>query len=221
MRALVAWALLAAAAPAAAGTINGKVELKGSRKPTDVTDVVVYIDDVKVKSKAARPPAPATVVMTMKGKAFTPRVVAVPVGGTVQFPNEDPILHNAFSVSGDNKFDLELYKRPKSGSHTFEHPGVVRIYCNIHPQMEGVVVVRDNPYFTKAAEDGSFTIEGVPPGKHTLKAWHERANEVETTVNVPAEGPVAAKLTVDASGFKQVAHKNKFGKDYESGEKYD
>jgi plastocyanin len=221
LRAFATWALLAAAVPAAAGTVTGKVELieKGSRKATDLSDVVVYVDDVKVKPKAAKPPSPAA-VMTMKGKAFTPRVVAVPVGGTVEFPNEDPILHNAFSVSGDNKFDLELYKRPKSGSHTFDHAGVVRVYCNIHPQMSGVVLVRDNPYFTKAAADGTFTIEGVPPGKHTVKAWHERASEVDTTVNVPAEGPVTAKLTLDASSFKQVAHKNKFGKDYESGEKY-
>lgn len=223
MRAFAAWALLVAAAPAAAGTITGRVELieKGSRKASDLSDVVVYVDDVKPRSKAAKPPSPATVVMTMKGKAFTPRVVAVPVGGTVEFPNEDPILHNAFSVSGDNKFDLDLYRRPKTGSHTFEHPGVVRVYCNIHPQMSGVVLVRDNPYFTRAAADGSFTIEGVPPGKHTVKAWHERASEVEATVSVPAEGPVTTKLTLDASSFKQVAHKNKFGKDYESGEKYD
>ena len=67
------------------------------------------------------------------------------MGGTVEFPNEDPIFHNAFSVSGQNRFDLALYKRPKTGSQTFQHPGVVKVYCNIHPQMSAVVVVRRQP----------------------------------------------------------------------------
>ena len=70
-----------------------------------------------------------------------------------------------FSVSGENRFDLDLYKRPKSKSWTFQTPGVVRVYCNIHPQMSAVVLVRDNPYFTTAAADGSFTLEGVPAGR--------------------------------------------------------
>jgi hypothetical protein len=158
--------------------------------------------------------------MVMKGKAFLPRVVVVPVGGSVEFPNEDPIFHNVFSVSGENRFDLALYKRPKSGSWTFQHPGVVRVYCNIHPQMSAVVLVRDNPYYARVAQDGSFSIEGVPAGRHVLKAWHERAGEVSTEVNVPAEGQAGAQLVLDASGFKRAQHKNKYGKDYSSDEKY-
>jgi hypothetical protein len=158
--------------------------------------------------------------MTMKGKTFVPRVVVVAVGGAVDFPNEDPIFHNVFSVSGDNRFDLDLYKRPKSGSWTFQRPGVVRVYCNIHPQMSAVVVVRDNPYFAKAAQDGAFSIPDVPPGRYTLKAWNERAAEVGREIVVSAQGDVEAALTLDASSFKRVAHKNKFGKDYAGDEKY-
>ncbi len=96
MRCLFALAAVALAVPAAAGTITGKVDLvdKPGRRTTDLTDVVVYLDDVKVK------PKPATASVVMKGKAFSPHVVAIPVGGTVEFPNEDPIFHNAFSVSG-------------------------------------------------------------------------------------------------------------------------
>src|SRR6185295_16394297 len=128
---------VALAVPAAAGTITGRIDLvdKPGRRVSDLSDVVVFLDDVKVK------PKPATATVVMKGKAFAPHVVAIPVGGTVEFPNEDPIFHNAFSVSGDNRFDLALYKRPKSGMFTFQHPGVVRVYCNIHPQMSAVVVV--------------------------------------------------------------------------------
>jgi plastocyanin len=212
-------ALLAAfslASPLRAGTVKGAVELveKGGRKATDLSDVVVYVDGAKAK------PRPARATMVMKGKSFTPRVVVVPVGGTVEFPNEDPIFHNVFSVSGDNRFDLDLYKRPKKGAWTFQHPGVVRVYCNIHPQMSAVVVVRDNPYYAKAAQDGSFAIEDVPAGRYLLRAWQERAGEVSQEITVPAQGEVAARLTLDASGFKRVPHKNKFGKDYAADEKY-
>jgi plastocyanin len=208
--------LLTLPAVVGAGTVTGKVELvdKGGRKATDLSDVVVYVDGARIK------PRPATATMVMKGKAFNPHVVVVPVGGTVQFPNEDPIFHNAFSVSGENRFDMELYKRPKVGAFTFQHPGVVKVYCNIHPQMSAVVVVRDNPYFTKAASDGTFTVENVPAGTHTLRAWHDRAGEAGVQVTVPERGAATAALKLDATTWKRVQHKNKFGKDYSGDEKY-
>jgi plastocyanin len=208
---------LAFAAPVAAGTVKGQVQLldKGGRPATDVTDVVVYVDGAKAKT------APAKATMTMKGKNFIPRVIVVPVGATVEFPNEDPIFHNVFSVSGENRFDLDLYKRPKSGTWTFQHPGVARVYCNIHPQMSAVVIVRDNPYFTKTAQDGSFSIPDVPAGKYVVHAWHERGGDAGENVTVAARGETDVKITLDASGFKRTPHKNKFGKAYSTtDEKY-
>jgi plastocyanin len=196
--------------PALAGTVKGKVELleKGGRRATDLSEVVVYVEGIKVQQK------PARATMVMKGKSFKPRVVVVPVGGTVEFPNDDSIFHNVFSLSGENRFDLDLYKRPKSGAFTFQHPGLVRVYCNIHPQMSAVVIVRDNPYFTRAGQDGSFVIEEVPAGQYTLKAWHERGGEVALDLSVPAQGEVAGRITLDGSTYKRQPHKNKFGKDY-------
>ncbi len=210
MRGTLALAAVLAASPILAGTISGNVSMtdKGGRAATDLSDAVIYVEGARATLK------PAKATMTMKAKAFLPRVVVVPVGGTVEFPNEDPIFHNVFSVSGDNRFDLDLYKRPKSGSWTFQHPGIARVYCNIHPQMSAVIVVRDNPYFTKAATDGAFVIESVPAGKYALKAWHERGGEASIDVVVPADGTVQAQLVMDASSFKRAQHKNKFGKDY-------
>jgi plastocyanin len=215
-RLLLAAAGACLAGPALAGTITGKVSMveKGGKTATDLSEVVVFVDGVKARVR------PATEKIVMKGKAFLPHVAAVGVGSTVEFPNDDPIFHNAFSVSGENRFDLDLYKRPKSGAQTFQHPGVVKVYCNIHPQMSATIVVRDNPWFTKAAADGAFRIEGVPAGKHALKAWHERGGEVTVEVAVPADGEVSAPLALDASAFRRTQHKNKFGKDYGPGEKY-
>ena len=195
-----------------AGDILGRVDLteKGGKKATDLSDVVVYLESTKARPK----PAKEVVIVSMKSKAFMPHVVAVAVGTTIEFPNEDPILHNVFSISGEG-FDLGLYKRPKSGSRTFDKPGVYTLYCNIHPQMSATVVVRENPYFAKASKDGAFRIEGVPAGDYKLTAFHERAGEgAPIAVKVPPTGEASATLSLDAASYKRVQHKNKFGKDY-------
>jgi plastocyanin len=209
-------ACLAAATASTAGTVAGRVELieKGGKKADDVSEAVVWIEGVKVK------PQPLTAEIRMKGKAFIPHVLAIPVGGTVKFPNDDAIFHNVFSVSGDNRFDLDLYKKPKAGLWTAQHPGVVRVYCNIHPQMSAIIVVHDNPFFTMAGRDGRFALEGVPAGSYRITAWHERADPVSVDVVVPAEGQATTNLTLDASKFRRARHKNKHGQDYPAREKY-
>ena len=202
--------VIALSSLAPAGDIAGRVELteKGGKKATDLSDVVVYIENSKARPKAARE------VVRMKSKAFAPHVLAIGTGTTVDFPNEDPILHNVFSVSQEG-FDLGLYKRPKSASRTFDRPGVYTVYCNIHPQMSATVVVLDHPYFATAAKDGSFRIAGVPAGHYKLFAYHERSGEGgPVMVKVTAAGETTAHIALDASAFKRMAHKNKFGKDY-------
>ncbi len=216
LRASTGAMLLLAAVPAAAGTVQGRLEIveKGGRTANDLAGAVVWVEGPKVKT------GPSSATVTMKGKTFVPRVAVVPVGGSVEFPNLDPVFHNAFSVSGENHFDLDLYKKPKSRSWTFERPGLVRVYCNIHPQMSAFVLVRDNPFWARVGADGRFVIEGVPPGTWTVKAWHERGGEASWPVTVGEAQAVEMSLSLDASHFKRAPHRNKFGKDYEAGGKY-
>jgi plastocyanin len=199
--------------PVAAGTLRGRVEMlenKG-KKAQDLSEVVVWVEGPQVT------PEPTTTTITMAMKQFEPHLVVVPVGGSVAFPNMDPILHNAFSVSGENRFDLQLYKKPESRVQTFEHPGIVRVYCNIHPQMSAFVVVRDNPFWAQASKDGRFSIRGVPAGTWVVKAWHARAPEASKNVTVTQEGALDIALSLDASRYRRVRHKNKHGKNYKKG----
>ena len=202
--------VLSAPSPARAADVVGRVELteKGGKKATDLSDVVIYVETSRARAK------PSKEIVSMKSKAFSPHVLVVGTGTMVEFPNEDPILHNVFSVSGEG-FDLGLYKRPKSGSRTFDKPGMYTLYCNIHPQMSAVVVVRDNPYFTMAAKDGSFRIAGLPAGEYKVIAWQERSGETPpAAVKVGAVGETQVMLALDAASYKRVQHKNKFGKEY-------
>ena len=131
----------------------------------------------------------------------------------MNFPNRDQIMHNAFSLSRGNRFDLGLYKSGAAKKHRFENPGLVRIYCNIHPQMSAFVLVVDNPYFVEVERDGTYRIEGVPPGSYTVKAWHEKARG-QKKVTVGESGARGVNFTLDARRYKKRAHLNKFGKPY-------
>jgi len=134
-------------------------------------------------------------VITQKGKKFIPRVLAVPVGTTVFFRNDDEIYHNVFSLSHPNEFDLGLYQSGVSRNKTFTSPGPVNLLCNIHSSMSAYVYVVDSPYYAQADRKGNFLIRGVPPGRYALRAWHETSLEPSdqqiTVKNDPVEVAVA------------------------------
>jgi hypothetical protein len=156
--------------------------------------------------------------MATDDRQFRPRVLVVPVGTTVQFTNHDPFNHNVFSLSEPNAFDLGLYGRGEVRSRRFTRPGLVRVYCNIHPQMSAFVVVRDNPWFAQPGADGAYVIDGVPPGRYLLHIWHERARaEVVREIVVTAEGLAGLTDSLDASGYRRADHMNKYGRPYGSG----
>ncbi|MFI5236141.1 MAG: hypothetical protein ACHQXA_10545, partial [Gemmatimonadales bacterium] len=130
--------------------------------------------------------------------------------------------HNVFSLSDAGPFDLGLYERGDGKSATFAKPGIIRVYCNIHSTMSAFIVVRDTPWVTQPSGDGSFLINGVPPGDYVLHAWHERVAEEQTLpITVTAGGAAIPDLTLDARGFQKEEHLNKFGKPYaRSGRRY-
>jgi plastocyanin len=215
MRTVLAAVLLAILLPASrtsAGTIAGRVVLQASGKDrSDASNAVVWVEGLHGGSHPASKPQGE---MKSATKRFTPRVVAVPVHSTVEFPNVDPIYHNVFSVSGGNRFDLGLYKSGASKEKTFEEPGLVRVYCNIHPQMVGFVMVVDSDRSAVTGPDGAFRFDGLPSGSYVLHAWHEEGSEVKLPVTVGASGDASVSIPIDVTGFKPEPHKNKYGKDY-------
>jgi hypothetical protein len=154
--------------------------------------------------------------MTTRNKMLVPHILAIPLGSTVAFPNEDPISHNLFSLSSGNAFDLGLYRRGAGKVETFDTPGIVNVYCNVHPNMSAVIYVMSTPYYGFADANGRYAFD-VPPGRYHLVAWNEQGGTSETTVDVGTTGTAMAALTIDSRNFRVGSHMNKLGKPYQPG----
>jgi plastocyanin len=152
--------------------------------------------------------------MAMNGRQFAPRVRVITTGSTVEYANQDPFSHNIFSTAPGAAFDLGTYGSGMTKSTPFKKAGAFPVYCNIHAQMTAFVVVVSTSHYTQAGADARWKIANVPAGKWELHVWHERAPEVTQDLDVPAAGLPNVDITLDARGFKQVAHKDKLGKDY-------
>jgi plastocyanin len=189
---------------------------EGRRVADGVDQAVVFFTPAK-KPKLASAGEAMPEMATLK-KAFTPRVLVVPAGAKVRFPNQDPILHNAFSVSAGNAFDVGLYGRGAGKTVTFKEPGLVRVFCNVHQQMAGYVLVVDTPYSTVPDKKGGFALTGLPAGAGTLSVWHERGELVTQAVTLPAKTPLALSLAVSKPRVPR--HLNKFGKAYSTDSSY-
>jgi len=208
---LVLVAFLSSPSPIPTGSVSGRVTLIKNGTPlTDSSNVVVWLEG----DHRAGPAPTSRVTMKSEKKRFTPRAVVVPQRGSVDFPNVDAIFHNVFSVSGANRFDLGLYRGGASKEKTFESPGLVRVYCNIHPTMVGFVMVVDSDFAAVTPPDGSFRFDGVPAGATTLKVWHEEGTETPLAITVRAKAVTEAPVSLDISTYKPQPHKNKYGKEY-------
>ncbi len=196
------------ATSAAAGPVSGVVQTT-VRAGTTATQAVVFAEPLD------RPATPKGVKasLTQKDKSFSPDVLGVPVGSTIDFPNADSIFHNVFSLSPPAPFDLGLYRAGASRTRVFSAPATYRVFCNIHPQMTAVVVVVPTSFVTVTGKDGSFSLE-LPPGTYRLTAISGRAAPTVREISVPASGLRVDGLALDERPFRDEPHKNKFGKEY-------
>jgi plastocyanin len=197
-----------------AAVVAGKVAFvtKRGQRPA-LNETLVWLEPLASAKPALT--EPATFQMTTRNKTVLPHVLAVPAGSTITFPNEDPISHNLFSLSAGNSFDLGLYRRGAGKSQKFQRPGVVNVYCNVHPNMSAVIHVMPTPYYAFADASGNYSLE-VPPGRYRLVAWNEQGGVTSTDIDVTSHrvnGNLA--LTIDSRNYRFVQHTNKLGRPYQ------
>ena len=155
---------------AAIGAQAGAVQLTvtdPSGKP--IPDAVVFLDSAQ--AKAAVKPVNGIDVEQV-AKQFAPRVMVVPVGSSVAFPNRDAVRHHVYSFSTAKTFDIKLYAGTPANPVLFDKSGIVVLGCNIHDQMLAWVVVVDTPYYGKTNASGQITLPAAPAGNYALKVWH-------------------------------------------------
>lgn len=221
-RALPALLLFVLAAPLWSASVSGEVRLVGSKIPAvnkkhDFSGVVVWLTPVGRTDPSPLVHKHAT--MLQKNKRFRPHILAIESGTRVDFPNLDPIFHNAFSNFNGQIFDIGLYAPGTSRSIRFTEPGIVKIFCNIHPSMSATIVVVGSPYFTVTDRNGHYSFPDVLPGTYRIHFFHERAtgetlNKLTRTIVVKAEEREIAVTTISEAGYLAVGHKNKYGHDY-------
>lgn len=224
--ALLLAAVTVAAALAAVGaaqelvTVTGTVTIvRASKRAADNSEVAIWLKPLPGAPPVRPVPTPQRTRVVQRDKHFEPRFLVVPVGTVIDFPNADPFFHNVFSMFDGKRFDLGLYEGGSSRSVTFSHPGVCYLFCNIHPEMSGIVVVADSPYSAVSTRAGGFTIPGVPAGRYLLTIWHdrgkpERPGDWPREVVVSAASPSLGAFTVVEADPMIAPHKNKFGHDY-------
>jgi plastocyanin len=183
------------------GTIRGRVELRrapapierrpgvadlGAAQPRDIPNLlrsVVFLETAPRSAFGAEESGRA--VMDQRNETFVPHVLAIMTGTTVEFPNSDKFYHNVFSLSKARRFDLGRYAAGESKRVTFDRPGIVRVFCEIHSHMNAYILVFNHPYFAVSDDEGRYHIDNVPPGTYNVMAWHEGAWADSKSVTVP------------------------------------
>lgn len=211
------WLVPAQVAPPVTGALHGTVEVALSsqrigsqpgvaelahRRTLSAADrgrAVVYLETAP--RAAFEQPVGGRAHMDQRNETFVPHVLAVTVGTTVDFPNNDRTYHNVFSLSRPRPFDLGRYAAGRSKSITFDRPGIVRVFCDIHSHMSAFILIFAHRYFDVTDDKGRYRIEGIPPGTYEVSVWNEAAPPAARTVTIP---PAGGDVEVDfALGFPQ------------------
>jgi plastocyanin len=202
-------AALALALPAAGADVEGSVRVRSSpNEPAgNAQPVVVYLTGFR------QPTLPGSPVISQKNKAFLPSLRVIVAGQSVQFTNDDPVVHNVFSTSAARSFDLGKPGPQQTREVTFPTPGLVDVYCNIHEAMFANVLVLPNRAFALVDETGHFVIHDVPPGHYPLHAWGRNIEPFEMEVTATEGKPAALDLVLSPRVFNPT-HLDKFGRPY-------
>ena len=191
------------------GNVN-VVTMSGEHKQ-DRSNIVVFVEGVSVPDQVRQPQDIPQI--GHKGKRFSPEIVPIVRGNSVDFFNDDNIFHNVFSLSKTKPFDLGIYPQGSSKLVSFDRTGLVKIYCNLHPNMVGNILILNNPYYALTDANGDYSISGVPDGQYRLRAWYEFSGEIEKTIDLTKGSAHSHSFTITETK-KRVKHKNKYGKPY-------
>jgi plastocyanin len=189
---------------AATGTVRGRVEflheqlaserrpqvadlgMPGRRDTPDQRVAVVYLESAPRGAFEDRPGP--TVVLDQKNENFVPHILAITIGTSVEFLNSDRTYHNVFSLSKANSFDLGRYPPGRAKTVRFDHPGIVRVFCEIHSHMNAFILVFAHRHFAVTGAQGEYRIDGVPPGTYTVSVWHPTFTAKSESVHIPEQG---------------------------------
>ena len=188
---------------AMAGKITGTVKVKGLRSPVDILVYLVKAPPVQEDLSKTK------FIMDQQNLTFNPHILPIPVGASVDFPNNDKVDHNIFSLSRTKKFNLGSYKPGDSKTVLFDKPGIVELRCDVHAEMAAYIMVLKNPYFAVTDDQGRFEIpdlkhleqngikgtKDLPAGNYVLKIWHEKLKTQKQMVTIPENGDVSVEIT--------------------------
>jgi plastocyanin len=203
--------------PNTGSVIHGKVKILkfDGNERIDRSNVVLFLDHVPADTLII--PNRPNLVISQENRQFDPRVISIVKGTTVDFPNDDIVFHNVFSLSKSKSFDLDIYSPGELKTVTFSRTGWVKVYCNIHPSMIAHIIVLDNPYFDQTDEMGLFVIPDVPAGDYIIRVWHEFGSEIRKNIHI--SDALQYNINFEIQEDKRfIQHKNKFGDPYD--EKY-
>ncbi|WP_254063842.1 hypothetical protein [Granulicella sp. S190] len=197
------------------------VSTKKNTGPVHAGGVVIWLSPLKpLPTTPSASTHQTTYRLVQKDKMFSPHLLVVPAGTSVQFPNEDPFFHNVFSLFNGKRFDLGLYESGTTRSVRFDREGVSYIFCNIHPEMGAVVLALNTPYYGVSTASGNVSIHNVPAGSYQLNIWSENSQPTdqtieERTIQVSSEPLRLGDITLQTTADALAHHKNKFNEDYQ------
>jgi plastocyanin len=192
-----------------------------TRGSADASNIVIWLKSLNPTTPPVAWPAGGRPMpqVAQSNKSFVPHVLVIEAGTPVQFPNKDPFLHNVFSLFEGKRFDLGFYEAGSSKTVHFDRPGVSFLFCNIHPEMSGAVIVVDTPYFGTSDRTGRVAIANVPDGRYELNVWYERSlpedlKAASRTVTISDSTRTLDAVRVVENPNFTLEHKNKYGQDY-------